>query len=109
MKKSFAIVILAAVCALCAQQASAASTSRDEYFYDSRADQPYRSPHNSGSLYSDGGTEERAVHEARRSQNNYRSGARINSSGAYDARSGGSWSVNGKSVFKHDRRSYGRY
>ncbi len=91
------------------QSAWGASTSRDEYFYDSRADQPYRSPHNSGSLYSDGGTEDRAASNARKLRDNHESHARSRSSGSYGVRSGGQWSVDGKSVFRYDRRNYGRY
>ena len=90
------------------QSAWGANTSRDEYFYDSRTDQPYRSPYNSGSLYSDGGTEDRAASDARRLQGNHESHARSRSFGSYGVRSGGQWCVDGKSVFRHDRGSYGR-
>ncbi len=109
MKACFWAAALVMMLGVGAQDVLGASTSRDEYFYDSRADQPYRSPHNSGSLYSDGGMEDRAASDARRLQNNYESHARSRSSGSYDVRSGGSWSVDGKSLFRHERRTSGRY
>lgn len=109
MKVYFWVMALVMMIGASVQDVLCASTSREEYFYDSRADQPYRSPHNSGSLYSDGGTEDRDASDTHRLQNNFESYARSRSSSSYDIRSGGNWSIDRKSSFRYERRTYGRY